>query len=164
LLFQVVNLTLLVANMGSGAGGQLAGARLLFGMGRDNVLPKGFFGKIHEETHVPANNVMLIGALCVVGAFSITYEFGAELLNFGAFIGFMGVNISAFLLSWRKGIKTVSALVPPLLGFVICLVIWLNLSPKSKWVGAVWLALGAAYGWWKTNGFKTAIRFEEGVQ
>jgi putrescine importer len=128
------------------------------------VLPKGFFGKIHRETHVPANNVMLIGALCVIGAFSITYEFGAELLNFGAFIGFMGVNAAAFLLYWRKGIKTLSGLVPPLLGFLICLVIWLNLSPNSKWVGSVWLAVGVAYGWWKTNGFKTAIRFEEGVQ
>ena len=164
LLFQVVNFTLLVANMGSGAGGQLAGARLLFGMGRDNVLPKSVFGQIHPETHVPANNVMIIGALCVIGAFSITYEFGAELLNFGAFIGFMGVNASAFLLSWRQGVKTLGSLLPPILGFLICLVIWLNLSPKSKWIGAVWLVLGVAYGWWKTNGFKTAIRFEESVQ
>ena len=161
LLFQVVNLTLLVANMGSGAGGQLAGARLLFGMGRDNVLPRGIFGVIHPVTHVPANNVMLIGALCVIGAFSMTYEFGAELLNFGAFIGFMGVNAAAFLLAWRTGLRTVSALVPPVLGFVICLGIWLNLSPMSKGVGAVWLALGTAYGWWKTDGFKRTIRFEE---
>ena len=164
LLFQVVNLTLLVANMGSGAGGQLAGARLLFGMGRDNVLPRGVFGAIHPVTHVPANNVMLIGLLCVVGAFSITYEFGAELLNFGAFIGFMGVNAAAFLLAWRTGLKTARALVPPVLGFFICLVIWLNLSPMSKGVGGVWLALGVVYGWWKTDGFKRAIRFEESVQ
>lgn len=161
LLFQVVNFTLLVANMGSGAGGQLAGARLLFGMGRDNVLPKRIFGAIHPVTHVPANNVMLIGVLCVIGAFSITYEFGAELLNFGAFIGFMGVNIAAFLLAWRTNLRTLPGLLPPLLGFVICLGIWLNLSDKSKWVGGVWLALGIAYGWWKTDGFKTAIRFDE---
>ena len=37
-LFQVVNFTLLVASIGSGGGGQLAGARLLYGMGRDNAL------------------------------------------------------------------------------------------------------------------------------
>ncbi len=164
LLFQVVNFTLLVANMGSGAGGQLAGARLLFGMGRDNVLPRSVFGVIHPVTHVPANNVLLIGLLCVVGAFSMTYEFGAELLNFGAFIGFMGVNVAAFLRAWRTGVRTMWALAPPLMGFVICLVIWLNLSPQSKWVGAVWLSLGAAYGWWKTDGFKTVIKFEERVE
>ena len=160
LLFQVVNFTLLVANMGSGAGGQLAGARLLFGMGRDDVLPRSVFGAIHPVTHVPANNVMIIGLLCVTGAFSITYEFGAELLNFGAFIGFMGVNLAALLLAWRTGVRTISGMAPPILGFLICLVIWLNLSPKSKWVGAVWLALGVIYGWWKTKGFKNTIRFE----
>ena len=104
---------------------------------------------------------MLIGLLCVVGSFSMTYEFGAELLNFGAFIGFMGVNVAAFLLAWRTNARTLAGLVPPLLGFMICLGIWLNLSPKSKWVGFAWLALGAAYGWWKTNGFKNAIRFED---
>ena len=86
------------------------------------------------------------------------------MLNFGAFIGFMGVNVAAFLLAWRTGVRTMWALAPPFLGFFICLVIWLNLSPKSKWVGAVWLTLGAAYGWWKTDGFKTAIKFEEGVE
>ena len=39
MLFQVVNFTLLVASIGSGGGGQLAGARLLYGMGRDKALP-----------------------------------------------------------------------------------------------------------------------------
>ena len=164
LLFQVVNFTLLVANMGSGAGGQLSGARLLFGMGRDNVLPRSVFGVIHPVTHVPANNVMIIGLLCVVGAFSMTYEFGAELLNFGAFIGFMGVNAAAFLLAWRNGTRTVMGLTPPLLGFLICLVIWLNLSSTSKGVGALWLTMGAIYGWWKTDGFKTVVKFEAGTE
>src|SRR3982750_373447 len=42
-LFHLVNLTLLVANIGSGMGAQLAAARLLYGMGRDNALPKSFF-------------------------------------------------------------------------------------------------------------------------
>jgi amino acid transporter len=125
------------------------------------VLPRGWFGAIHPKTHVPANNVMLIGALCAVGPFVMSFEFGAELLNFGAFIGFMGVNVAAFLLAWRTGVKTIGALVPPVLGTIICFVIWLNLSDKTKWIGAVWLLAGAAYGWWRTNGFKRAIRFDE---
>ena len=125
------------------------------------MLPRGFFGAIHPVTRVPANNVVLIGALCVIGAFSITYEFGAELLNFGAFIGFIGVNVAAFLLAWRTGTRTMAALVPPVLGALICFVMWLNLSDKSKWLGATWLIAGAAYGWWKTNGFRTVIHFDE---
>ena len=71
LLFQVVNFTLLVASIGSGAGGQLAGARLLFGMGRDSALPRGFFGYIDPKHQVPRNNVLLIGALCAGRRFRI---------------------------------------------------------------------------------------------
>ena len=37
------------------------------------------------------------GGLALAGAFLMSYQLGAELLNFGAFIGFMGVNVAAFL-------------------------------------------------------------------
>ena len=84
MLFQIVNLTLLIATIGSGAGGQLAGARLLYGMGRDEALPKSFFGKLDAKSSIPSNNVLLIGVLCMIGAFSMSYQLGAELLNFGA--------------------------------------------------------------------------------
>ncbi len=43
------------------------------------------------------NNVLLIGAIALTGAFFISYERGVELLNFGAFIAFMGVNAAAFV-------------------------------------------------------------------
>ena len=48
-LFQVINFTLLIANMGSGMGSQLAAGRLLYGMGRGNALPKSFFGAIEPK-------------------------------------------------------------------------------------------------------------------
>ena len=43
-LFTLVNLVLLVATVGSGFGSQLAAGRLLFSMGRDNAIPRKFFG------------------------------------------------------------------------------------------------------------------------
>ncbi len=160
-LFQIVNLTLLIATIGSGSGGQLAGARLLYGMGRDSALPKSFFGKLDEKTFIPANNVLLIGALCIAGAFAMSYQVGAELLNFGAFIGFMGVNVSAVLLDWRKPeSRSILRAIMPALGFIICLVIWLNLSTIAKTAGFIWLAMGLGYGWWKTKGFTHMPRFE----
>src|SRR5262249_55284263 len=64
-LFQLLNFTILVANVGSGMGAQLAAARLLYGMGRSNALPEGFFGKIEAKRHIPANNVVLIGAIAL---------------------------------------------------------------------------------------------------
>ncbi|HEU0121158.1 MAG TPA: APC family permease [Bryobacteraceae bacterium] len=141
-LFHAVNLTLLVATIGSGSGGQMAGARLLFGMGRDKVLPPSFFAHIDSVRQVPARNVLLIGAIALLGALSITYEVGAELLNFGAFIGFIGVNLSALLRARREN---AAAILAPLGGLLLCLYMWASLSPKSLMLGAAWAALGLAY-------------------
>src|SRR5277367_6043728 len=62
-LFGVVGLTLVIANFGSGLGAQIGAARLLFGMGRSNALPKSFFGMVDEKNRVPRNNVIFVGAI-----------------------------------------------------------------------------------------------------
>lgn len=159
-LFQVVNLTLLVASIGSGAGGQLAGARLLYGMGRDRALPPSFFGYLDPRTQIPSRNVLLIGTMCLLGAWIISYETGAELLNFGALIGFMGVNLAAFRRYFLRGERSLWNFVAPMLGFVICLALWLSLRNTAKTAGIIWLAAGVLYGAWKTNWFRDPIRFD----
>src|SRR5690349_11291672 len=95
-LFAVVGFTLLVANFGSGMGAQIGAARLLYGMGRSEALPKKFFGVVDPKHHVPRNNVLFVGAVALIGAFIISYALGAEMLNFGALIAFMGVNLAVF--------------------------------------------------------------------
>jgi amino acid transporter len=157
-LFQAVNLTLIVATIGSGSGGVLAGARLLFGMGRDKALPPGFFAYLDPKKQIPRNNVILIGALSLIGAHLMSYQLGAELLNFGAFIGFMGVNLSSLLRYYVRGEdRSWSHLVVPLLGFLICLYLWLSLRTPAKIAGLCWLSVGMAFGAWKTKGFKLKL-------
>ena len=57
--------------------------------------------------------------------------------------------------------KKISNLLPPVLGFVICALLWLNLSPKALILGAVWMAIGIAFGAWKTRGFRgNLVNFE----
>ena len=142
-LFQAVNLTLLVATIGSGSGAVMAGARLMYGMGRDHALPQRFFGDLHPATSVPRNNVLLIGVLSLAGAFAMSYQLGAELLNFGAFIGFMGVNLAAILRYYIRAEKReLTHLVPPILGFLICFYLWLSLSGFAKVAGVAWLVVG----------------------
>jgi len=121
---------------------KLAAARLLYGMGRDNALPQSFFGRIDLKRRIPQNNVLFIGAVALVGAFTISYQLGAELLNFGAFIAFMGVNAAAFVRYYlRAESKKLVNFLPPVLGFVICFYIWLNLRTPAKIAGFVWLAV-----------------------
>ncbi|MEJ7605448.1 MAG: amino acid permease [Bryobacteraceae bacterium] len=161
-LFQVLNLTLIVATVGSGAGAVLAGARLLLGMGRDNALPSRFFGYVDPVKGIPSRNVVLIGVLAFAGAQLMTYQLGAELLNFGAFIGFMGVNLSAFLRYWWRGEdRSWSHLAVPVAGFLICAYMWWSLRESSKLAGSLWLGVGLIYGAWKTKGFRRdLVRFD----
>jgi putrescine importer len=95
-LFAILGFTLLVANFGSGMGAQIGAARLLYGMGRSKALPQSFFGVVDAKRHVPRNNVIFVGVIALAGAFIISYGLGAEMLNFGALIAFMGVNMAAF--------------------------------------------------------------------
>jgi amino acid transporter len=160
-LFHLLNFTVLIANVGSGMGSQLAAARLLYGMGRNDALPKGFFGKIAAKRRIPENNVLFVGAIALIGAFLVTYERGTELLNFGAFIAFMGVNAAAFMRYFvRATDKKVGNFIWPILGFLICGFIWWHLSPPAKIAGSIWMAVGIAYGAWKTSGFRKQISFE----
>jgi amino acid transporter len=163
-LFHLVNLTLLVATIGSGSGTQLAAARLLYGMGRDHAIPSSFFGAIEPKRSVPRNNVLFTGALALIGAFLMSYQFGAELLNFGAFLAFMGVNAAAFVRYFlRAPEKRWTDAVPPVLGFLICLSLWLSLRTVAKLAGASWLMVGILYGAYKTKGFQgglTSVRLE----
>src|ERR1041385_2737509 len=165
ILFQIVNVTLLVANIGSGMAAHLGAARLLYGMGRDDAIPKKFFGAIEPKRGIPRNNVIFVGVLALLGALALSYQLGAELLNFGAFIAFMGVNAAAFTHYFlRKKERTFANFLMPLLGFTVCLIIWWNLRWQAKVAGVIWLAVGILYGWYKTNGFRKRLSFDAASQ
>jgi len=161
-LFAIVGFTLVVANFGSGMGAQLGAARLLFGMGRSNALPKAFFGVLDARHRVPRNNVVFVGAVALAGAFLIDYDLGAQMLNFGALIAFMGVNAAALIRYYvRADEKRMLNLIPPALGFAVCLLLWLNLSRTAQIAGSIWMAAGIAFGAWKTRGFRgELVNFE----
>jgi putrescine importer len=158
LLFHLLNFTVLIANIGSGMGSQLGAARLLYGMGRSNGIPRKFFGAVDPKNRIPRNNVIFVGALALTGAFLISYERGAELLNFGALIAFMGVNVAAFVRYYlRAEDKRWANFAAPLLGFVICAFIWRSLAPYAMILGGVWMVIGIAYGAVKTHGFEADL-------
>jgi len=143
LLFQLLNGTLMIANMGSGIAAQFGAARLLYGMGRADALPKRFFGAVSPTTRIPRNNVLLLGAVTLVGTFLLTFEQGAELLNFGAFIAFIGVNAAALVhYKFRSQQKVRFPFLSPLCGILVCTFIWLNLNLNAKLLGAGWIAVG----------------------
>src|ERR1700730_5208561 len=165
-LFNAMGAILIVAAFGSGLTGTLGAARLLFGMGRDNVLPKKFFGQLKPGTSTPTNNILLIGWISFAGAVLLyhignAYEHAAELLNFGAFLAFMGVNLACF---WQFSVKVragyrrrlLADALLPLIGFLVCSYFWWNLNSLAKTVGGIWFAVGILYVGYKTNWFRSA--------
>ncbi len=163
-LFEAMGAILILAGFGSGLTGTLGVARLLFGMGRDEVLPKKVFGYLSPKTNTPTYNVLIIGVLAYGGAIALgfignAYEHAGELINFGAFLAFMGVNFSAFwhftvALRTRHKRRILRDTFLPLFGFVFCALIWWNLSILAKIVGGVWFLIGVAYIVIATRGFR----------
>jgi putrescine importer len=161
-LFQAMGIVLILAALGSALTGGLGAARLLFGMGRDGALPRRFFAHLHPKTNTPSWNILLIGAIAWVGGVALNfsgnaYEHAGELLNFGAFLAFMGVNLSAF---WHFGLfnkggkrRIFADILLPLAGFAFCASIWWNLNILARIVGGLWFVIGLVYLAITTRGF-----------
>jgi putrescine importer len=158
-LFNAMAILLVVANLGAGLTSQVGAARLLFGMGRDRVFPPRFFAHLSSERKTPTYNILLVGGLALIGAQFMTVELTGELLNFGAFLGFMGVNLAAI---WQFFIRKqigrsrniLTDLVVPGVGFLFCFGIWINLSAVAQKAGGVWFLIGVIYLAIRTKGFR----------
>ena len=157
-LFGGITAVTLIACFGSALTGTLAAARLLFGMGRDAVLPRTFFAHLNQNK-IPTYNIYLIGVVAFIASLLIDFERAAELLNFGAFLAFMGVNLAVFRQFYIVGIegrrkRFVSDGLIPILGFLFCFWIWSNLPNMAKMVGGFWLMIGLSYAAIRTRGFR----------
>ena len=163
-LFLAMTAVTILAGAGSALTGGLGAARLLFGMGRDNVLPRRVFGHLDPKRNTPNYNIWIVNILAFAGGVILSinghgYENAAELLNFGAFIAFMGVNFATF---WQFGVNRAAGrqlnllgdILLPLFGFVFCGWIWLNLNNVAKIVGGVWFVIGFVYLGFKTRMFR----------
>ncbi len=162
LLDHVLAFTLILGSVGSGVTAQVGAARLLYGMGRDQVLPGRFFGHLDPRTANPSYNLWLIGILALGGALALNYEECARLINFGAFLAFMGVNLASlragFFGATQKNARGFFLhFLPPAIGLVFSLVIWLSLPLKTFVVGGIWMAAGVAYLAVRTRGFRRQI-------
>ncbi|WP_245443322.1 hypothetical protein [Labrys okinawensis] len=82
-------------------------------------------------------------------------------INFGAFLAFTAVNLSVIALYLRghEGVRPLGALmgvVLPAVAAACDLYLLFNLDAHAKWLGLIWLALGAAYLAYLTRLFSQA--------
>jgi len=167
-LFVGFAIVLLVSSLACGLAGLLGAVRLLYGMGRDNILPRKIFGHLNAERGSPSYNVIIAGALAYLGTLTMGWERSVEILNFGALMAFMAVNLAAiryfgFSPEMKDKRKLFLDVIVPALGFLFCLVIFLGLQNSTLVAGAIWVGVGALYVLLKTKalGQPVAIDFSE---
>ncbi|MBA1837452.1 amino acid permease [Corynebacterium sp. zg912] len=148
----------IIGEFASGLTCQWGATRLLYAMGRDNVLPRRFFGQIDKKWQTPVFNTVLTGAVGLIGIF-MSVETSTSFINFGAFIGFAMVNLSV-IFYWRQHrgehLNPVSYLVVPALGALVAVFLMTQLDGTALLIGAIWLAVGVGILAKITRGFKVA--------
>jgi putrescine importer len=161
-MFLFLTFVLLVAGVSSALTGQAGASRLLFAMGRDGVISRGLFGHIHPRYGTPTRAIYVTSAASLAGALFMNFQIAVELLNFGAFVGFILVNFCViqhfYVKRAERSLRTITSnLLFPLGGASVCIYVWLNLSMQAKITGFVWLGIGLAYLLIITRGFKIKL-------
>jgi putrescine importer len=157
-LFAAYGAMLLVSSIACGLAGHVGASRLLYSMGRDNVLPRKIFGYLSPKKSNPIYNVWIIGLLAYIGVITIPWEHAAEIVTFGALLAFMGVNLSALKHFWfsREAVGHRNFFVDcfvPGFGIAFCFVLLISLQSWTKYAGMTWLVAGILYSAYKTRGF-----------
>lgn len=149
---------LIVGQFASGLSAQASGSRLLYAMGRDGVLPKSFFGTLHERFGTPINSILLCAVVALL-ALKLDVTTSTSFINFGAFLAFSLVNLSVIFHYWiggeKKGLREfVLFLLFPFIGLAADLWLMVSLDHLAVYLGLSWLAIGVVYLAVLTGGFR----------
>jgi amino acid transporter len=121
---------------------------------------------VDEKYSTPTRSIYVMGGITMLGAFLIRFQLAVELLNFGAFVGFILVNLSVIRHYYlrkrqRSGLGFLTNLIFPGLGALVCSYVWMSLSTPAKIVGFIWLGLGVGYLAYLTKGFsRSPVKLE----
>jgi amino acid transporter len=149
---------LVITQLASGIAAQASASRLLFAMGRDNVLPRRVFGYLQRKFHTPVINIVLIG-LVGLAAVKLDTTTSVSFINFGAFTAFTFVNLCVIAMAIRRHalrgpLAVLVNLVVPLIGAGIDVWLLTNLDANAIRLGLSWLAVGIVYLTYLTRGFR----------
>jgi amino acid transporter len=165
-LATVLTLVIGISGISTALAGQAAASRLLYGMGRDRVLPQ-FFAYIHPKFKTPVFSILFMAIVGYIGSVFIDLSVLFLIIVFGALVGFLCVNLSVFSeffikRKMRSGFNIVSYVLFPLIGLLVCGYILWGMEPIGHIVGFSWLSLGILYLVFTSRGFtKTVNVFKE---
>jgi len=125
----------------------LSQPRVILAMARDGLVPRSFFGAIHERFRTPWKSTIITGIfVATLGAF-LPLRVLAELVNIGTLFAFV-VVCAAVLIMRRTNPKAPrpfkAPFVPltPILGILTCTLLMFSLPAENWWRLIIWLAIG----------------------
>ncbi|OIK09068.1 Putrescine importer PuuP [Bacillus sp. MUM 116] len=141
-----------------GISAQMGVTRLLYAMGRDNVLPTKIFGYISPKSGIPVYNILITGVLGLISIF-LTYEQAVSIISFGAYVAFTFVNVCVIkhyiIQEKMRSIKAfIMYLIFPLIGISFIVLMWFNLNKMALITGVTWSFIGCIFLTFITKGFK----------
>ncbi|WP_411683214.1 APC family permease [Clostridium thailandense] len=144
--------------LASSLAGVTSASRVLYGMGRDGILPHAIFGKLHAKYKTPTYSIIIISVIGLL-AMVVPLATANGVLNFGALLAFVMVNLS--VIAWyfikqkkRSGMDIIRYLLAPIIGAIINLAIWSKIDLKAMLFGLLWIIVGLIYLTYKTKFFK----------
>jgi amino acid transporter len=132
--------------VGSALTSQASVARILYAMGRDGIMPRKVFGHVSLRFATPTFAILVVSVISLA-ALWIDLGFLASIVSFGALVAFSAVNLTVIKhYFFDEGEKNVlNNLILPVIGFLLTIWLWFNLSWLTLEVGLIWLAIG--FGW-----------------
>lgn len=129
---------------------QTSVSRILFAMGREGVLPKKIFFRIHPRFNTPYLYILFVAAFSLLSLF-LDLSLVVSMISFGALVAFTFVNlcVTKSQLINKKSNYTISTFIKygllPLTGVGLTLWLWTHLEAMAINIGLIWLAAGLIY-------------------
>ena len=142
--------------------GTTAVTRLLYGMGRDRVIPQRLFGAVNKRWKTPHGNIIFIVLLELLLGSLVNLDQLAELINYGALSAFIILNFCVVCLGYKllykrielKSITTTKYsaihlifkfLIFPMIALSIMISIFINMKNTTILFGSIWTITGISY-------------------
>ncbi|KDN10085.1 MULTISPECIES: APC family permease [unclassified Gilliamella] len=140
---------------------QTSVSRIFYAMGREGVLPKQIFYKIHPRFRTPYLSIIFVACFSLL-SLVLDLSLVVSMISFGALVAFTFVNLCV-IKSYLGGnnAKTASMLFKygllPAIGVLLSLWLWTSLDATAMIVGLAWLAIGVIYLIYLTKGFTKTL-------
>ncbi|MGH9145240.1 MAG: amino acid permease [Vicinamibacterales bacterium] len=125
----------------------LSQPRIFLAMARDGLLPREFFGAVHDRFRTPWKSTILTGIFVALMAAFLPLRILAELVNIGTLLAFVIVCAAVLIMrrthpEAHRPFRAPLGPIVPVLGIVSCLILMFSLPPENWYRLGGWLLIG----------------------